>query len=172
MKILSRKIIIALIIAGAIALGIYARFFFARNADFTQNTAEKAHEYRNVARGFSFQYPPEGLSATEHDEGDGTYTIVFDDMGGKSFQIFFTPYVGDTITQSRMLKDIPSGTFTAPIEIIIGGGTHALAFFSTGPLGEMREVWFIKDGFLYEVTTYRELDGWLSAIMATWKFSQ
>jgi hypothetical protein len=44
-------------------------------------------------------------------------------------------------------------------------------FFSQNPvMGETREVWFIKDGYLYEVTTYRELDSWLSQIMATWQW--
>ena len=37
-------------------------------------------------------------------------------------------------------------------------------------MGDAREVWFIKNGFLYEVTTYKELDAWLASIMQTWKF--
>ena len=36
--------------------------------------------------------------------------------------------------------------------------------------GDWREVWFIRRGFLYEVTTYKELDSWLADIMRTWKF--
>jgi len=127
-------------------------------------------EYRNTVRGFSLRYPPT-LAVKEHDEGDSTYTIVFEDAAGeKSFQIFFTPYMGETITQSRLLKDVPSGKFTKPVEIVIGGNTHALAFFSTGFLGEMREVWFLSGGFLYEVTTYANLDTWLPPILATWRF--
>jgi hypothetical protein len=31
----------------------------------------------------------------------------------------------------------------------------------------MREVWFIHDHFLFEVTTYKELSGWLTDIMQT-----
>jgi len=37
-------------------------------------------------------------------------------------------------------------------------------------MGDTQEVWFIKNGFLYEVTTYKELDQWLAGIMKTWKF--
>ena len=36
--------------------------------------------------------------------------------------------------------------------------------------GDTREVWFIHGGYLYEVTTYKELDIWLAGIMRTWKF--
>ncbi len=71
---------------------------------------------------------------------------------------------------SQMLKDIPSGQFTEPVEIIISGDIHALAFFSTGTFGEMREIWFLRNGYLYEVTTYASLDGWLAEILATWNF--
>lgn len=136
----------------------------------TKIIGEDLMEYHNSSRNFSLAYP-KGLSVTEYDEGDGTYTVVFENKADeKSFQLFFTPYLGDTITLSRIKKDVPSGQFTEPIEIVIGGGVHAITFFSTGPLGRMREVWFLYDGFLYEVTTYEDLDLWLSNIMQTWRF--
>ena len=135
-----------------------------------QPTPKDWPEYRNTVRGFSLRHPPE-LVVAEYDEGDGTYTLVFEDAAGeKSFQIFFTPYLGDTITQSRLLTDVPSGQFTKPVEIVIGGNTHALAFFSTGLLGEMGVVWFLHGGYLYEVTTYANLDSWLPPILSTWRF--
>jgi hypothetical protein len=31
-------------------------------------------------------------------------------------------------------------------------------------------VWFIKGGFLYEITTYKEFDAWLAQIMQSWQF--
>jgi hypothetical protein len=37
-------------------------------------------------------------------------------------------------------------------------------------MGDTREVWFVHSGSLFEVTTYKELDAWLSQIMATWKW--
>jgi hypothetical protein len=37
-------------------------------------------------------------------------------------------------------------------------------------MGDAREVWFIKSGYLFEVTTYKPLDSWLSQILQTWKF--
>ncbi len=136
----------------------------------SQSTPADWREYRNANRGFALRYPPE-LSVQEYDEGDGTYTLVFEAAAReKSFQIFFTPYLGETITRSRLLRDVPSGEFTEPIEVIIGGGGRALMFVSQGPLGPMREVWFIRDGYLFEVTAPDHLDGWLADIMGTWQF--
>lgn len=37
-------------------------------------------------------------------------------------------------------------------------------------LGDTREVWFIRNGYLYEVTTLKPLEGWLQDIVQTWKF--
>jgi hypothetical protein len=37
-------------------------------------------------------------------------------------------------------------------------------------MGDARELWFIRDGYLYEVTTYKPLDTWLADIMKTWQF--
>ena len=47
----------------------------------------------------------------------------------------------------------------------------ATAFFGANDvMGGTREVWFIKNGLLYEVTTYQVLDSWLAEIMKTWAF--
>jgi hypothetical protein len=57
-----------------------------------------------------------------------------------------------------------------PTEIMIDG-TRATMFFGHNPImGDTREVWFIHGGYLYEVTTYKELDQWLADIMKTWRF--
>jgi hypothetical protein len=50
-------------------------------------------------------------------------------------------------------------------------GTQATMFYGTNAImGDTREVWFIKGGLLYEVTTYQQLDTWLAQIMQTWQF--
>jgi hypothetical protein len=166
-------VIIILILAG----GFFILILKNNQAKQTQ-LSEKDLEYRNVTRNFSLRYPKE-LAVKEYDEGDTTYTIVFTGKTNtdistsstpESFQIFFTPYMDNVITKSRILKDVPSGQFTDPIEVIIGDGTHALAFFSKTELGETREVWFIHDGYLFEVTAYKELDSWLAEIMKSWQF--
>jgi len=160
------KIIPTLVVI-AVAMGVY---WYSSSTITLSDVQRPERQYKNITRGFTLNYP-ESLSFKEYDEGGGTYTIVFEDEAGeKGFQIFFTPYSEDTITESRILKDVPSGEFSEPTEVVLGDGTHALVFFSNGSFGELREVWFVKDGFLYEVTTYKDLDTWLDEIMKTWKF--
>jgi len=166
------KIIITLLVI-AILAGFCIYFYTSQTdgVNLGQNTdSGETVEYKNAERGFTLDYPQE-LQVKDTDEGETTHTIVFSDSTGeKSFQIFFTPYFGDQITQSRILEDVPSGTFTEPIEVVIGGSIHALAFESTLDIGEIREVWFIHNGYLFEVSTYKDLDSWLAGIMNTWKF--
>lgn len=153
------------------SVDVIGTFFDAsNNIQSSQNEKEEYRQYLNTVRGFSLRYPKE-LSVKEYDEGDETYTILFEDKTGeKGFQIFFTPYKYDTIVRSRILKDVPSGKFTEPVEVIISSGIRALAFFSEGNLGRMREIWFLHNGYLYEATSYANLDDWLAEIMQTWQF--
>lgn len=133
----------------------------------TQNTKE----YTNKNHSFSLSHPKE-LDVKEYDEGGNSETVTFQrgsDLYG--FQIFITPYKEKEITKERIAKDIPSQKVIEPVEVIIGSGVRALSFLSTNSfMGETREVWFIKDGFLYEVTTYKALDVWLAGILGTLKF--
>jgi hypothetical protein len=47
-------------------------------------------------------------------------------------------------------------------------GVPALAFHDfDAAMGQTYEVWFIRGGFLYEISTYKELEPWLNQILAT-----
>lgn len=129
------------------------------------------HTYRNAKYGFSVQYP-EPLQATDHTERAGAHSTTFEAEGEeKGFQIFITPYRGEQITASRINLDTRGTATGTPQEVVLGDGTRALIFFSNSPLlGTLREVWFIRGGYLYEVTTYARFDTWLTDIMKTWRF--
>jgi len=128
-------------------------------------------EYKSWIFKFSLLYPDD-LIAKEYSEGKGT-TIAFENQKTRrGFQIFVVPYGENQITPERFKSDVPSGVIEDQKDIIlIDGITRASMFYSQNmAMGDTREVWFIKNGFLYEVTTYRELDAWLSSIIQTWKF--
>lgn len=126
-------------------------------------------EYRSEAYHFSLFYP-DTLSVKEYKEAGGAQTITFSNNQGEySFQIFVLPFKESQVTEKRFKMDIPSGVLKEPVDVIIDG-IRATTFFSTNAImGDTREVWFIKNGFLYEVTTYKELDTWLAGIMQSWK---
>lgn len=129
-------------------------------------------EYRSEAYKFSLFYP-ESLSVKEYKESGGAQTITFSDNQDEySFQIFVLPFKENQVTEKRFKMDVPSGVLKEPVDVMIDS-IRATAFFSTNAImGDTREVWFIKNGFLYEVTTYKELDTWLAGIMQSWKFLQ
>lgn len=129
-------------------------------------------EYANSQYHVSVFYPQE-LSVTEYTEASGAHTISFENTdGSRGFQVYVVPYPDAQITKSRILLDTHNTATETPQEIVLANGTHALIFFSNGgALGKVREVWFLHGGFLYEVTTYADLDSWLSDILKTLTFA-
>jgi len=127
-------------------------------------------EYVNESFGFSLFYPEE-LSAQEYDEGGGAGTLIFQNIESvQGLQIFIVPYDGETITDERFLRDVPSGE-RENVQRTTIGGIEAVVFDSRNALlGETKEVWFIHGGYLYEITTLRNTGEWLSDILNTWEF--
>lgn len=132
----------------------------------------ETREYHSAQYGFSLRYPKE-LSMKEYDEGNRARTVTFQDASTEhSFEIFVTPYTETQITSARFRMDEPSGVREQPADIMVDQ-TRAVIFYGKNPImGDTREVWFIKNGYLYEVATYKSLDTWLANIMQTWRFGK
>ncbi len=127
-------------------------------------------EYKSMLFRFSLFYPKDLQVKADDYEGSAT-TIVFENAeGNKGFQIFIVPYKENQISAERFKMDVPSGVIKDKSDILIGGAPATMFYSTNAVMGDTREVWFIKNGFLYEVTTYKELDAWLSGIMQTWRF--
>lgn len=118
---------------------------------------------------FSVSFP-DTLKPQEYAEAQGALTLTVQDDADHAFQVYVTPYSGDQITKERFRMDEPSGVMQEPQDVVIDGVRATMFFSKNASMGETREVWFIRGGHLYEVVTYKELDGWLSEIMSTWKF--
>lgn len=127
------------------------------------------NEYRNEQYRFSLAAPAE-LSVKEFPEG-GALTVTFEDVeSATGFQIFVLPYAEEKITTERFVSDVPSGVLEGEEKRFVDSA-EAVQFWSKDvALGETREVWFIHNGYLYEVTTFKHLDGWLQDILSTWRF--
>ncbi len=129
-------------------------------------------EYITQRFHFSILYP-NMLAVKETIDPNGTLTVVFeydnkDDP--KGFQIYVQPYNLPQVTEERFKKDLPSGVRTHMQNVTIAGATGA-AFYSQDPnLGDTREVWFLHNGLLYEVTTLKPLEAWFKPILQTWQF--
>jgi hypothetical protein len=111
------------------------------------------------------------LRVQEYKEKNNAITVTFQDPSTNAgFQIYAIPYSGDHIDDARFKLDQPSGVIKDPLDVMIDGVRGTMFFGQNAIMGDTREVWFIRKGFLYEVTTYKQLDEWLGEIMKTWKF--
>lgn len=168
--------VIGLVIGG----GIYALIDkssstaeISRIKEFNKESAsDEGILYRSNQYGFSFLYP-KGLIYKEFDEGGGSRTIVFQKPGDAKlgFQIHVTPYTESTITGERILFDIPSGNVRDLEEEQLTENLLVATFISNDPfVGETKEIWFIDGEYLYQATTFVNLDEWLAEIISSWKF--
>lgn len=127
-------------------------------------------EYHNSNYRFSLLYP-DFLSVREVAESGGGETITFENLKeARGFQVFVTPYASAQITDERFKKDIPSGVRKDVQNIRIDGALGASFYSYSEELGDTAEVWFVHSGFLYEITTFKELASWLDPILLSWHF--
>ena len=131
-------------------------------------------EYRNQRYGFSLLLPQD-LHVDTFDEGSGASTITFENIGGpdggaRGFQIFVVPHGAAQVGEQRFRRDVLSGVREGLKDITIDGATGTAFYSVNDSLGETREIWFIHDGLLYEVTTLKVLDTWLTPVLESWKF--
>ena len=192
---MSKQRIIALIIILA-ALGAGAYLLFSRGnlkslnlemfklGSSTGNTNESlkpsegasanlTEEYVSPDYGFSFKYP-KGFNATELDDDSGHTVLVQNAEEKKGFQVYITPFdEAEPLTAARILQYLPPSEVIDPKDVLIGEGKaiNAVIFLSTNPsFGKTREVWFIREGFLYQVTTYEGQDNLIGPILETFRF--
>ena len=127
-------------------------------------------EYTDQRYKFSLLYP-EALEVNTVDEGGGASTITFQNpSAGQGFQIFIVPFFEEQITDERFKRDVPSGVRTNVEEVMVDGAKGSAFYSRDLVLGETREVWFLKGGYLYEVTTLKALEADLLEVLKTWQF--
>lgn len=137
----------------------------------TQSDPQGFNRYVNAVFQFALLYP-NTLNVREYKEKDGSFSVTFEEpTGQRGFQIYVTKYDSEQITRERFLLDSPSGVMNEQTDVVIDGVRGTMFFGRHSLMGDTREVWFIKNGYLYEVATYKELDAWLGSIMATWRFA-
>lgn len=130
---------------------------------------EMEGRYYNERFGFSLLLP-DGARASERMEGRGTVTITIEGTTDqRGFQIFITPYSEPVITKERFLADSPLGVYLEEEKTLVAG-IPALSFKGQDQrLGDTKEVWFIHEGNLYEVTSLYADSAYLSEILTSWR---
>lgn len=140
------------------------------SANKKREAPEGTQEYYSEHYRFSLFYPDD-LTVKTYDEGGGAATFVFQNpIRATGFQIFVTPYAEAKVSPDRFRKDVPSGVRSSERQIVVGSAVGAAFESANVALGETYEIWFIKDGYLYEATAPRSLAAWFLEIMQTWQF--
>lgn len=130
--------------------------------------------YSNSELGLSFNYP-EGFNVSSFAEGEAGFTILVQKPNTKeSFQFFISDFdEPGPITTARIKKDVPDMVIENPQEVLIGSGKNlpALIFFSRNEsLGRTREVRFVVNAKLYQLTTYANVDNLIGPVLETLTF--
>jgi hypothetical protein len=131
----------------------------------------KTTEYTDDVFHFRVLYPT-GYAVREYvEDEEGARTVAFEGPSElEGFQIFVVPYAESSITPERFRKDDPSGVMTDETDIMVDGAPAKSFSGYNDAMDATREVWFIRGGYLYEVTTYKGFDDQLTEALQSWKF--
>ncbi|KKS33122.1 MAG: hypothetical protein UU95_C0040G0001 [Parcubacteria group bacterium GW2011_GWC2_42_12] len=129
--------------------------------------------YLNADYGFSFKYPKD--FAVSEIAGDASEVVLVQNIAKNiGIQILITPNdeSDSDITAEAIHEKIPDLKISEPQEVLVGENRKGLAFKSDNEAfgGTSREVWFIFNGNVYQISAYAEFDELLKGLFGTWEF--
>jgi hypothetical protein len=134
-----------------------------------------AKQYRNDTYRFALLVP-EALQEHRQQDPGGSDVLVFqNDNKSWGFQISIRAFdEPGQLTETRIRKDIPSSQMVidSAEQIAIGqDGYPALTFYSQdAALDDTREIWFVRNGYIFQISGYAKNESWLLQIVDTLRF--
>jgi len=119
---------------------------------------------------FSFNYP-EGWSAESFLEEEGEAVLVQSQNEESGIAVFVYPFdEAGPLTKKRILRDVPDMKMENETTLKIVG-LDALGFDNNQrEFGPTKEVWFVYNGFLYEISAALGSGEVLYMMVESWKF--
>lgn len=137
---------------------------------------EYSKGYRNEAYGFTFRYPAD-FTVTSMPIDGGDVVLVQNTKKNIGVQILITGTEEGVseVTEADIKASLPELLVQDSQPLLLGedgSSGKGLAFVSDNESfgGKSREVWFVYGGYLYQISTYAELDEFLKGLFATWQF--
>jgi|SRR3989344_430589 len=149
--------------------------FFSDNKS-NGEVSEASLTYNDQLLPFSFKYPSDfhTSSFTESADfnGEEIRVILVQDKSASGFQIVITPFTSaDTkVTEERIKKEVPDLVISDAESIFVGRDANGLAFVSGAQSAKQREVWFIYNEYLYQISAPLEVDKTVQAVLNSWQF--
>lgn len=149
------KIILVLIVLGILG-------FFAWQKNLPTSDVGKLNAYQNDTYGFSFALSEGATTTSVPDESGETILIQ-----GK-VQIYIMPFDEDIVlTAERIKKDIPDLKMGDEKSAKVGE-TSAVSFTDLDQ--NTREIWFVRGGYLYQVSSVSADEKVTEEIMESWRW--
>jgi len=130
-------------------------------------------EYKDKNNRFSFNYPKDFTVGYFGDTESGE-TVLVQRSGEKvGFQIFITQFdePASGLTVERIKKEIPDLEVNNPEPVNWEGEIIGLSFTGSNSFSDQgRDIWIVKNGYLYQMTTYLSEQKLLQQVLSTWKF--
>lgn len=127
--------------------------------------------YKNVKYNFSVEIP-DGFNVANFQEGDlGDIVLVKNE--NKSIQFFIMSFdEPGLITPQRIKQDLPDLKIEDSVQVIIGQDKIQALLFSSQDesLNATKEIWFVKDGYLYQISTNKKDEKLMGQLLETLKF--
>jgi hypothetical protein len=145
---------------------------------------EYTKTYSNSAYRFSFKHP-QGFTVTTAQGSGGDSGSVPSSVEGETIlliqsadkkvgiQMIISQYGEDVdITAALVRAELPDIKVDDPQTVEVGPNRLGLAFMSDSNSfgGKSREVWFVWNKNLYQISTYAEYDELLRGLFGTWSF--
>lgn len=142
------------------------------NASNDQTIPAIANKYSDPKYHFTFSYPDGFKVRTINTDN---YYIVVVENGHDStigFQLAISLSPTPTLGQNELRAIAGSLAIKDPQMVTVGAGSGGIAFVSDNQSfgGNSREVWFVYDGNLYQISTYMKNDALLRAVLGSWNF--
>lgn len=136
--------------------------------DFEISLPKNLSRYTDKKYNFSFDYPA-FVTVGSFKEGVGDMILIQTKDGKESAQIYIIPFDEPVaISKERILKDLPNMVIKDERNGAVGGHP-AIAFLGKHEtLGDTYEIWFTRDGSLYQIMTKVSTAQFLIDIIKTW----
>lgn len=130
----------------------------------------KSREFLSSEFGFSINLPP-GVDISDFPDSSGYMYLISQASQGSFAQIYITEFDETAeLTLQRILKDIRDKQILNG-KVLLLDGKKVMSFDSEADgFGKTWEVWFVNNGYLFQIMTKAENRDKLENILTTWKF--
>lgn len=163
-------VIVALVILGALVASLFVGEKTASKEAGSSTSEIRSFEYDKT--GLAFSYGSDYSVRLVPDQGIDTIVVQSKMDASSGLQIAVLPYDDDpsTLTFQKIMADIPDMKVERPQVGTLPFGSQALSFETGDGALRTREVWFARDGHVYQMSAPIGSSGLIESTIASMEF--